>query len=236
MRTVWAAALVGGLALPAAAQRPGGAGRYAYRAVERVSDGVYGLMRGTLFTSVLPRRLTRDMAAAPEQDSYAAFRAELSKHQLRASRRIVDARPQGVVASPASLAKWRTLARDEEQDALAGAFASTMVDRYKLEAFGESSGAYAKDRRNWEPGFLAPAAVLGGAYLWVAGVDAGWNAGPARVGLRVAPGWRWRAAGEARRLASVELSARDLPLSVRADWGGTGPEAEAVTVAWTQRF
>lgn len=234
MKTVYAAALIVGMALPACAQWSGG--RPAYRVVERVSDGVYGFMRGTLFTSVLPRRLTRDMASAPRQDSYAAFRAELAKNQSRARRRIIDARPEGAAASPAALAKWRSLARDEEQDALAGAFASTMVDRYKLEAFGESSGAYAKDRRNWEPGFLAPAAVLGGAYLWVAGVDAGWKVGPARVGLRLAPGWRWRAAGQARRLASVELSARDTPFSVRADWGGSGPEAESVTVAWSQRF
>jgi hypothetical protein len=231
-RTACAAALVGSLALPARAEW---SGRPAYRALEKVSDGVYGFMRGTL-TSTLPRRLTRDMAAAPERDSYEVFREEFSRRHDGAVARIRAAKPTAAVDGPSAQAAWRGYAAEQEQDALLGAFAETMVGRYKLESFGENSGAYAKDRRNWDASFLAPAAVFGGAYLWVAGVDAGWRAGPARVGLRVAPGWRWRAAGGARRLATVELSPAGSALKLSADWGGSGPEAEAVALNWTRRF
>lgn len=231
-RTACAAVLVGGLALPARAEW---SGRPAYRALETVSDRMYGLMRGTL-TSTLPRRLTRSMAAAPEQDSYALFRQELSRRHAGAAERIRTARPGAALDTPDAQARWRAYAAEQEQDAVVGAFAETMVGRYRLESFGESSGAYAKDRRNWEPGFLAPAAVFGGAYLWVAGVDAGWKAGPARVGLRLAPGWRWRSAGGARRLASLELSPAGSALKLSADWGGAGPEAEMVALNWTRKF
>lgn len=231
-RTACAAALVGGLALPAEAEW---SGRPAYRALEKVSDGVYGLMRGTLRTT-LPSRLSRSMSAAPEQDSYALFRSEFSRRHGAAAERIRAARPSAARDTPDSQARWRSYAAEQEQDALLGAFAETMVGRYKLESFGESSGEYAKDRRNWEPGFLAPAAVFGGAYLWVAGVDAGWDAGPARVGLRIAPGWRWRSAGGARRLASLELAPDGSALKLSADWGGSGPEAETVALNWTRRF
>lgn len=224
--------LVGGLTLPAKAEW---SGRPAYRALEKVSDGVYGLMRGTLRTT-LPSRLSRDMAAAPEQDSYETFRRELGRRHEGAAARIRSARPASAVDSPQSQSRWRTYAAEQEQDVLLGAFAETMVGRYRLEAFGESSGSYAKDRRNWEPGFLAPAAVFGGAYLWVAGVDAGWDAGPARVGLRLAPGWRWRSAPGARRLATVELSPARSELKLSAAWGGSGPAAETVALNWTRRF
>lgn len=236
MRFVLAAVLAAAPALPAAAQSE--AGRPVYRLAETLSDGVYGLMRGHLFSALLPRRLAGRMAPAPDRDSYGVFRARLAKTHARAARRAMEALPSGAAATPAAQAEWRGLVRDEEQDALADAFASTLVDRYQLERFGEDSGAYALNPGNWEPGFLASASVLGGAYLWAAGVDADWDAGPVRVGVRLAPGWRWRAAadGGGRRLAGLELSRRGSPLSLRAEWGSSGAAAEKTSLVWERRF
>ena len=236
MRFALAAVLVAGSALPAAARSE--AGRPVYRLAETLSDGVYGLMRGHLFSALLPRRLTGKMARAPRRDSYGVFRARLSRTHARAARRAMDARPDGQAATPAAQAEWRRLVRDEEVDALADAFASTLVERYELERFGRDSGAYALDPGNWEPRFLASASVLGSAYLWAAGVDADWDAGPVRVGVRLAPGWRWRMAadGGGRRLAGIELSRRGSPLSLRAEWGSSGPAAERTSLVWERRF
>lgn len=236
MRIALAAALAATMALPASAQQE--AGRPVYRLAEGISDGVYSLMRGHLFAALLPRRLAGRMAPAPDRDSYGVFRARLAKTHARAARRAMEAVPSGAAATPAAQAEWRRLVRDEEQDAVADAFASTLVDRYQLERFGEASGAYALDPGNWEPGFLASASVLGGAYLWAAGVDADWDAGPVNVGVRLAPGWRWRmaAAGGGRRLASLELSPRGSPLSLRAEWGASGPAAERTSLVWEKRF
>lgn len=238
MKAALAAALLLFPALPAAAAWREAPGRPAYRLAEGLSDGVYGLMRGHLFSALLPRRLVRHMAPAPEKDSYGAFRARLSRTHARAASRAMDARPRGLAATPAAQAQWAALVRDEEQDALTDAFASTLVDRYELENFGKDSGAYALNRANWEPGFLASASVLGGAYLWAAGVDADWDAGPMRVGLRLAPGWRWRAAaeGNGRRLARLEFSPRGSSLSLRAEWGASGPAAEKTSLVWERRF
>lgn len=236
MRFALAAVLAASVALPAAAQAE--AGRPVYRLAETLSDGVYGLMRGHLFSALLPRRLAGRMAPAPDRDSYGVFRARLAKTHARAARRAMEARPAGSAATPAAQAQWRDLVRDAEQDALADAFASTLVDRYQLERFGQDSGAYALNPGNWEPGFLASASVLGGAYLWAAGVDADWDAGPVRVGVRLAPGWRWRVAAEGggRRLAGLELSRRGSPLSLRAEWGSSGPAAEKTSLVWERRF
>lgn len=236
MKAALAAVLAATLAVPASARED--AGRPVYRLAETLTDGVYGLMRGHLFAALLPRRLAGRMAPAPDRDSYGVFRARLAKTHARAARRAMEAVPAGAAATPAAQAEWRRLVRDEEQDALADAFASTLVDRYQLERFGEYSGTYALNPGNWEPGFLASASVLGGAYLWAAGVDAGWDAGPVRVGLRLAPGWRWRmaAGGHGRRLAGLELSRRGSPLSLRAEWGASGPAAERTSLVWERRF
>ncbi len=172
------------LALPASAEPD--TGRGAFQAVEAVSDGVYGVLRRGIFKALLPRRLSSQMAEPPKTDSYSDFRARVA----RIDRRRLEA--------------------GEGPDAVTDALVSTLVDRYRLEAFGQASGAYALDRRNWEPRFLASASVLGSAYLWAAGVDAGFKAGPCKVSLKLAPGWRWRMAsgGSAQRLAELELSRR----------------------------
>jgi hypothetical protein len=139
-----------------------------------------------VFKALLPARLADKMAEAPKTDSYSDFRARLERINRRG------------------------IKPGEGTGPLTDAIVSTLVDRYRLEAFGQASGAYALDRRNWEPRFLASASVLGSAYLWAAGVDAGFKAGPVKVNLKLAPGWRWRLAsgGSAQRLAELELSKR----------------------------
>ena len=218
--TLATAALVLAAANASAAERPAKAPG-AYRAVEKLSDGAYNVLRGTLFSAVLPSRLTRHMGRVPKTDSYEAFRGRLSR------------------MGPITPARDSREAANERLNSVRDAFISTLVDRYKLELFGKKSGDYALDTKNWEPGFLLSAGVLGSAYLWAAGVDAGIDAGPARLELGLAPGWRWRAAsagGSGRRLARAELSPRNSSLALKAEWGDSGPMAETVGVSWTRRF
>lgn len=232
-----AAALALLLAAPARADWTEDPGRPAYRAIERLSDGAYSLLRGSLFSTLLPGRLTREMGRAPTTDSYAAFRANFSVKQDRAARRVLEARPAAQTDGPSARAAWLGYAREEQTAALRDALLDTLVDRYGLETFGRRSGAYASDRGNWEPGFLASSSVLGSAYLWAAGVDAGFDAGPARLGLQLAPGWRWRSAVEGRavrRLARVETSRGGA--SLYAEWDAGSSDAARVGASLSRRF
>lgn len=232
-----AAALALLLAAPARADWTEDPGRPAYRAVERLSDGAYALLRGSLFSTLLPGRLTREMGRAPRGDSYALFRAHFARTQDRASRRVLETRPSGPADTPDARRSWLGFAREEQSASLRDALLDTLVERYGLETFGRRSGDYATNRDNWEPGFLASASVPGSAYLWAAGVDAGVKAGPARLGLQLAPGWRWRSAaegGEVRRLARVEASRGGAALY--AEWDAGSADAARVGASWSRRF
>lgn len=208
------AALLAALMLlpaPAAAEAP--AGRSTFRAAETVSDGAYAVLRRGVFGTLLPARLAGRMGRAPKGDSYDAFRARLAR------------------------ADWSGAAAEDKTGRVADAFVDTLVERYQLEAFGKAAGAYALDPANWEARFLASASVLGGAYLWAAGAGAEVDAGPATLGLRLSPGWRWRAAAEGGegRLVAVSVSPRGTNVSFGAERGAR-PGSERATASWTARF
>jgi hypothetical protein len=200
-----------------------------YGAVEAVSDGVYGLLRGQFFAAVLPQGLSRQMSRAPNGSSYAAFARRLRRNQDEAERRIVTTRPTGAQALSI------------ETTVVADALADSLIGRYQLEKFGRASGAYASQARNWDPEFIASAAVLGGAYLYAAGLRADWTMGPVRVDLDTKPGAALRSAlesGEGRSLLALSLRPKDSPLAARFEGGLSSGRAtgERYGLSYSQRF
>jgi hypothetical protein len=231
------------LLLTAAGARAEGWGEAAkpvYRGVEAVSDRVYGLMRGHLFTAVLPGRLTRHMGAVPAKSSEALFFERLDRRQERAARRILDSRPGAAQAGPSAMSAWRDAALREQTAVLTDALADALVGRYELERFGRASGDYATNRRNWDPEFLASATVLGGAYMWAAGLRTDWTMWGLRVDFDTVNGAGLKAAaqGGEGRLGEVALSRRGSPLALRTEWGlRDGRLANSrVGLTWASRF
>ncbi len=238
-QTVLAAAM---LALCAASTRADGwqATRPVYSGVETLVDGVYGLVRGHLFAAILPGRLSQSMSAVPVGSSDKLFAELLEKRQARASRRILEARPAAPTSSPYALAVWRDVAMREETKAAVDAFADTLLTRYQLERFGQASGVYALNTQNWDAGFVASAATLGGAYLYVAGLSTDWTVGRVRVDFDSPAGSSLQTVAESGegRLAEIRLSRQGSPLSLKSAWGlrGGSLQAESLGVAYSTRF
>ena len=238
MGPLWRA-LISSASAPCRAEDWADAARPVYRGVEGVVDGVYGLIRGHLFSAMLPGRLSRRMSAVPVGSSEAIFAERLRARQERATRRVLESRPSA--SGPAALAEWQDSALRAHTTVVTDAFADTLIRRYQLERFGKDSGAYARDPRNWDPEFLSCAAVFGGAYLYVAGLRTDWNMGPVRVGLDARPGAALRSAaqnGEGRGLAMLTLSRRGSPLSLKTEWGVAGGRmtGERVGLNYSTRF
>ncbi|MEK7388163.1 MAG: hypothetical protein AAB036_00545 [Elusimicrobiota bacterium] len=211
-----------------------------YQGVETVADGVYGLVRGHLFAALLPGRLSRSMSAVPVGSSDRLFTENLKKRQARASRRILASRPSAPTSSPAALAVWRNIALEEEKRASIDAVADTLLQRYQLERFGQASGVYALNPGNWDAEFLASAATLGSAYLYVAGLSADWTFGSVRVDLDSPTGDALRETAQSGegRVAELRFSKKGFPLSLNTAWGlrGGSFSAESVGVACAARF
>lgn len=230
------------LALCAVSTRADGwqATRPVYSGVETVVDGVYGLVRGHLFSAILPGRLSQSMSAVPVGSSDKLFAELLEKRQARASRRILEARPAAPTSSPYTLAAWRDMAMREETTALVDAFADTLLTRYQLERFGQASSVYALNTENWDAGFLTSAATLGGAYLYVAGVSTDWTMGSVRVDFDTPAGSSLKTVAESGegRVAEVRLSRKGSPLSLKSAWGlrAGNLQAESLGVAYAARF
>jgi hypothetical protein len=214
--------------------------RPVYRGVEAVADGVYGLVRGHLFSAVLPGRLSRRMSAVPVETSDRIFADRLRYRQERASRRVLETRPVGPVGR-AETAAWQREAAGAHATAFTDALADALVRRYQLERFGKDSGAYASNVSNWDPEFLVSAGVLGGAYLYVAGLRTDFNMGPLRVDFDTSTGNALRGAlqhGDGRGLAALTLRRRGSPLSVKSEWGLKDGRmaSEKVGVNYSARF
>lgn len=224
---------------PARAEGWGEAAKPVYRGVEAVSDRVYGLMRGHLFTAVLPGRLTRHMGAVPAKSSEALFVERLDRRQERAARRILDSRPGAAQAGPSAMNAWRDSALREQTAVLTDALADALIGRYELERFGRASGDYATNRGNWDPEFLASATVLGGAYMWAAGLRTDWTLWGLRVDFDTVTGAGLRAAADGEgRLGEVALSRKGSPLALRTEWSlRDGRLANSrVGLTWASRF
>jgi hypothetical protein len=132
------------LALSPAARAADGPATAAYRGVEAVADGFYGLMRGHLISAVLPGGLSRRMSAVPVGTSDKVFAERLRYRQEKASRRMLEERPVGPMG-PAESSAWSRRAAGAHATILGDAMADTLVRRYQLERFGRDSGAYASN-------------------------------------------------------------------------------------------
>jgi hypothetical protein len=216
------------------------AARPMYRGVEKVADRVYGLMRGHLFSAVLPGNLSRRMASAPAASSDAVFTRRMARRQERVRQKVYETRPIGQASSPAALAGWRDTAISAQTAAVADALADTLVFRYELQRFGEDSGRYALNPGNWDAEFIASAGVLGGAYLYAAGLRADWTAGPVRIDVDSPAGPALSAAARSGdgRLAELRVSPKGSPLSLRSSWGLRGGRlaSDQFGVGYTTRF
>jgi len=211
-----------------------------YRGVEAVADGVYGLMRGHLISAVLPGGLSRRMSAVPVGTSDKIFADRLRFRQEKTARRMLEERPIGPMG-PSESAAWSRRAAGAHATVLSDAVADTLIRRYQLERFGRDSGAYASNIGNWDAEFVMSAGVLGGAYLYVAGLRTDFNVGPLRVDFDTRPGASLRSAienGDARGLAALTLSRRGSPVSFKTEWGVKDGRmaSEKVRVNYSTRF
>ena len=211
-----------------------------YRGVEAVADGVYGLVRGHLISAVLPGGLSRRMSAVPVGTSDKIFADRLRYRQDKAARRLLQERPTGPMGL-AEAASWQRAAAGAHVTVLSDAVADALVRRYQLERFGRDSGAYASNLSNWDPEFMVSAGVLGGAYLYVAGLRTDFNVGPIRVDFDTRPGSAVQGAiqnGDARGLAALTLSRRGSPVSLKSEWGVKDGRmaSERVGVNYSSRF
>jgi len=214
--------------------------RPVYRGVEAMADGVYGLVRGHLLSAVLPGRLSSRMSPVPVGTSDQIFAERLRHRQEKASRRLLEERPIGPLG-PAEVAAWQRSAAAAHATVLTDAVADALVRRYQLERFGQDSGAYASNISNWDPEFLMSAGVLGGAYLYVAGLRTDFGVGPLRVDFDTSTGAALRGAlqnGDGRGLAALTVARRGSPLSFKTEWGLRDGRAayEKLGVNYSARF
>lgn len=216
------------------------AARPVYRGVEAVADGVYGLLRGHLISAVLPGRLSRRMSAVPVSTSDKIFAERLRLRQERAARKLIEEHPLGPMG-PAEVAAWQNRAAGSHALILSDAIADTLVRRYQLERFGKDSGAYASNLSNWDPEFLMSAGVLGGAYLYMAGMRTDFVVGPLRVDFDTRAGSAIRTAlkdSSAPGLAALSVARRGSNLSFKSEWGMKKGRmfSEKVGVNYSARF
>lgn len=203
--------------------------RPAYRLAEGAADQVYDVLRRRLLGSLLPGRLTRGLQRPPERDSYAAFERALKKKEERFAGRLLQRYPRqafdglesSLINREERLREWRSWALEEQQAVVVSAFEDALLDRYGMNRFGRYSEDYARDRRNWDPGFLAMAGVIGGAFAYANGIQAEAPMGPVRVQLGLRAGYRILeslAAGGRHRFGHVQLAYRNVPVQLGFEW------------------
>ncbi|HAM35458.1 MAG TPA: hypothetical protein DEB40_05070 [Elusimicrobia bacterium] len=197
-----------------------------YRFVEDISDGVYGFVRTHVIQNLFPARMTRNLKPAPSQDSASLFVENLNKKQARFMLRARQSQPivgnRFGAVDMARREEWNSWAADEQLGVAMDAIQDTLLERYQLELFGRATGAYAQDRRNWDPGFISMAGIFGGAFLYLNGMSATAHLGVMKVDFDFAPGQRLHRAmetGSAHSLGSVELGYKEVPLTLAMDWG-----------------
>ncbi|OGR83233.1 MAG: hypothetical protein A3J74_03260 [Elusimicrobia bacterium RIFCSPHIGHO2_02_FULL_57_9] len=202
------------------------AARPAYRLVEGISDSVYNFMRSHLIGNILPTGLSRQMAQSPKNDSYAAFEYRFREKEKRYLERLSQAYPaqnQFARKDEGKIEAWRSWAAAEQASVAIDSLKDTLLDRYQLEPFGLCSGRYAKDRRNWDFGFLTMAGIIGSTFLYLNGLHADGAIGPWKMGVDLRSGLAVRQAvkngKELSRVASFELGYKDHPLAAAAQWG-----------------
>ena len=192
-----------------------------YRGIEAVADGVYGLVRGHLISSLIPDRLSNRLSAVPVETSDRIFAERLRHRQEKATRRLLEERPLGPISS-AEAATWERRAVRTHATVVTDSVVDALVSRYQLDRFGRDSGAYAANFSNWDPEFIFSAGLISGAYLYVAGLRTDFNIGAVRVDFDTRPGSAMPGAiqsGDASGLAALTLSRLGSPLSLKTEWG-----------------
>jgi hypothetical protein len=194
----------------------------AYRFVEGISDGVYDFARLHVAGNLLPDRLNRSLRAAPKKNSAPLFDQNLRDNESRFLARAKAAYP---VATDDLTRKraWSHWVAREQLSVAAGTLTDTLTERYQLEMFGSASGAYAADRRNWDPGFLSMAGVLGGAFLYLNGLHANASWGRLRFGADLSSGLSFQRAvqgdGNLQHLGAFEIGLKSCPVTVSTEVG-----------------
>lgn len=197
----------------------------AYHAVERLSDGFFSVVRSHLIGSLFPSRLARHLGDAPRAGSFSTFAARFREKESRFLGRASAGYPapdRGGLRSPAKVAAWQAHLAEGQFSVLTESLGDSLLQRYKLRAFGRRSGRYAADRRNWDPGFLAMAGLVGSAILYIDGLHTDVQVRGLKAALDLRPAMKLRRAFEAgagSRLAGLELSYRSCPVALQADWG-----------------
>jgi hypothetical protein len=204
-----------------------GAVRPAYRFAERLTDGAYEFVRVHLICNLLPERLTRNLKAAPGQDSGELFSRNLRDRQARFLERARETYPlastQGAASDPRRFQEWGARFVEEQQGVALDAFADTLFQRYQLKSFGRASEGYVKDARNWDAGSALMTGVIGGAMFYASGLHATVPAGGFKLKIDLRPGRKLERAllngAAAPGLGSFELGYRDLPVTLAMEWG-----------------
>ena len=222
-----------------------GAIRPAYRLLEGISDHVFDFMRLQVVGAVMPERMAGRLEKAPREDSAALLEKNLREKEARFLQRAREAYPMAgdgagdEAGAPAQLRQWRSWAAGEQLSVSVDALKDTLLQRYGLDVFGRSSEAYAKDRRNWDSGFLTMAGLVSGALLYLNGMHATAPLGDWRLGIDLSSGLRvqraMRKGAGGRRLAAVELGYKDRPLAVAAEWGAEGERVRDESVGLKYR-
>lgn len=200
----------------------------AFGLVEGFSDRLYDLMSLGLMSRILPGGLSRDLKKSPKGDSYLIFDQKFHEKEYRFLQRLHDTYPRtaggigGQQADPARYQEWQRWAGNEQLSVMIDALKDTILERYKLEAFGQKAGDYAKDKRHWDPAFLATAGIVGGAFLYLNGVHARTSLSDLQVGIDMAAVKGVVDAieneGDKGRAAGIELSLKDRPFFFNTDW------------------
>ncbi len=211
-----------------------------YRGVESVADGVYGLLRGHLLSAFLPNRLSGKMSAVPCETSERIFAELLRRRQEKTWRRLIAERPAGSMGIQETVA-WQRSAVNAHASAFADALVDALVFRYQLERFGQDSGTYASTFSNWDPKFSLSAGMLGGAYLYVAGLRGDFAIGPLQVDFDALSGASLQSAllnGNARKLVALTFARKHSPLAFTSEWGVKAGRiaSERVGVNYATRF
>ncbi len=200
----------------------------AYLVAEGVSDRLYNMFSGRMFTFLLPETISEELYAPPEKDSYDLFVGHFQRKQNRFLRRIHDShprfRPQGEEGVElVRVREWERYAKREQVSVFFDTFRNTLMDRYQLHIFKSSTEEYARNMDQWSPSFFVMGAALGGGFLFYNGLHAGLDIVNVEFGLDVTAGRRIlrasRDGSDLRRAASLDLGYKGLPFKISLESG-----------------
>ncbi len=199
----------------------------AYGVLENVSDGIYDFFSARFIARLLPDELGSEVEISPEDSSFEVFDKKFHEKELRFFQRLRDTQPNTGRSDfrkgdEAEYAKWKEWAAREQSSLVIDSFKDTMLQRYRVQRFGDTTEDYALDSSHWDPHFLALATVVGGTFLYLNGLHASASVFNAKIGIDLSAGRRAIKAlqgnGEISRAVGIDLRYKDSPFSANADW------------------